>query len=620
MRRFLAVLWILAVLLGSGCALREEPAPSEETAASTPTDPQPVCVSLTAGVRGTIQCLDGRDGRCLAVYRMDTGACKVAVYHLQTGALLGQRTMPDGIYEAELLTDGSVALLNRKTGEAFRYDEKLTQCLRQEPGWGKQWLLEESGELWALDENGAVRCTDLLNGSRQEYQLPGDQEHILIGFGVDRTLIWSAGEEETTAWLDRRTGELTPDLTWNNPALLWQTGSAAVYTGQTELLVWPLDEDEIYLLPDRAGDTLRDLAGRTVLLADDKGYLEILDLWNQTAWRRWEPQCVMTVLTDESLVYAVYANGATDLYRWDYRLDGSSETACACLTVEELETRNRAAAAALRRETGVRIFYGEAGAAFNDPYPSGYLGEAECNPVSIYLALEAVSCFMEGYPPGIFQEMVTEPVTGLELYLSGELSADGDGSVASAYGFSTTMDTTRIVVMNLDLLETRSQSYFEQCLAHEFMHVMEDRIYACIEETGIDYLAYWETFAPEPDAYYYSYFDEDGLEISDPAYTATGEEPGSGQIWFLDSYSRSYPPEDRARILEYLYAGEESMYADMFQEPHIRDKAQYLCAVIRACFPSCAGVETCPWETLVEPVSFSSYAQAVMAYEPLAKG
>ena len=55
----------------------------------------------------------------------------------------------------------------------------------------------------------------------------------------------------------------------------------------------------------------------------------------------------MTVLTDESLVYAVYANGATDLYRWDYRLDGSSETACACLTVEELETRNRAAAAAL---------------------------------------------------------------------------------------------------------------------------------------------------------------------------------------------------------------------------------------------------------------------------------
>ena len=160
---------------------------------------------------------------------MDTGACKVAVYHLQTGALLGQRTMPDGIYEAELRTDGSVALLNRKTGEAFRYDEKLTQCLRQEPGWGKQWLLEESGELWALDENGAVRCTDLLNGSRQEYQLPGDQEHILIGFGVDRTLIWSAGEEETTAWLDRRTGELTPDLTWNNPALLWQTGSAAVY-------------------------------------------------------------------------------------------------------------------------------------------------------------------------------------------------------------------------------------------------------------------------------------------------------------------------------------------------------------------------------------------------------
>ena len=116
MRRFLAVLWILAVLLGSGCALREEPAPSEETAASTPTDPQPVCVSLTAGVRGTIQCLDGRDGRCLAVYRMDTGACKVAVYHLQTGALLGQRTMRMEFTKRSF--DGRLrGSLNRKTGK-----------------------------------------------------------------------------------------------------------------------------------------------------------------------------------------------------------------------------------------------------------------------------------------------------------------------------------------------------------------------------------------------------------------------------------------------------------------------------------------------------------------------
>ena len=59
-----------------------------------------------------------------------------------------------------------------------------------------------------------------------------------------------------------------------------------------------------------------------------------------------------------------------------------------------------------------------------------------------------------------------------------------------------------------------------------------------------------------------------------------------GEVWFLDQLLRSYPLEDRGRILEYLYAGEEGAYAQAFHENPIRDKAQYLCAVIRACFPA----------------------------------
>ena len=64
----------------------------------------------------------------------------------------------------------------------------------------------------------------------------------------------------------------------------------------------------------------------------------------------------------------------------------------------------------------------------------------------------------------------------------------------------------------------------------------------------------------------------------------------------------------------------EGAYAQAFHETHIRDKAQYLCAVIRACFPSCAGADRLPWETLVDPVPFSRYQEAVMTFQPLAKG
>ena len=66
-----------------------------------------------------------------------------------------------------------------------------------------------------------------------------------------------------------------------------------------------------------------------------------------------------------------------------------------------------------------------------------------------------------------------------------------------------------------------------------------------------------ECFTPGEEAYFYSYFDENGVEIQDPTFTLAGRGLEGGEVWFLDSYSRSYPLEDRGRILEYLYAGPE---------------------------------------------------------------
>lgn len=68
-------------------------------------------------------------------------------------------------------------------------------------------------------------------------------------------------------------------------------------------------------------------------------------------------------------------------------------------------------------------------------------------------------------------------------------------------------------------------AYLEQSLAHEFRHVMEDRIEACFREDGIDYLAYWEYFTPGEGAYFYSYFDESGVEVHGPAI------PWQEKIW-----------------------------------------------------------------------------------------
>ena len=232
LKRHLAALLVLAMALCVGCAPQER---QETEITETPAEPtevasasaEPSVVGFSQTVSGVLQSLKSRDGRCLAVYRMDTGACEAALYDLADGELLGLQTLPDSQYEAALLPDGTVALLDGKTGQAFWYDGNLTQSQRQEEGWGSQWLLEDTGYLWALDETGLVRRVNLCNGVRQEYQLPEGEEHALVGFGQDRLLIWSAGEEETTAWLDWRAGELLPDRAWDNAALLWQTGNAA---------------------------------------------------------------------------------------------------------------------------------------------------------------------------------------------------------------------------------------------------------------------------------------------------------------------------------------------------------------------------------------------------------
>ena len=625
MRRWLAVLLVLVLALAGGCTPQELQEPSDSQAEPAPvssalTEPGSAVVRLSQAVSGELQCLKSRGGRCLAVYGVAGNVCEAALYDLQTGELLGMQTLPDGQYEAALLPDGTAVVLDEKTGRALRYDASLSRCLRQEAGWGSQWLLEDTGFLWSLDPCGQVCRVDLCTGTRQEYWLPENEEHALVGFGQDRILIWSAGEEEHTSWLDWRTGEILPDEAWNNGALLWRTGCAAEYTSRDGLWIRPLGEDAVYCFPHREESALWDLTDRQALLVDEPGRLEVWDLWNQKRWSRLEPQCVGATLTEETLLYALEIGGTTRLYRWDYRQETPEETGCERLTIQELEAKNRATAAAVRRRTGIQVYYGQAGVAFQDMGPSGYVGRVEENPVLISIALEAVDHFTRQYPQGMFQEMVTEPVERLELYLSGALAPDGDGSIASAYGFTAKLTPVRVVVMNLDLLGDRSQAFFEQSLAHEFMHVMEDRIYACAVEDEIDYLAYWECFTPGEEAYFYSYFDENGVEIQDPTFTLAGRGLEGGEVWFLDSYSRSYPLEDRGRILEYLYAGPEGAYAQAFEEPHIRDKAQYLCAVIRACFPSCAGADRLPWEMLVDPVPFSQYREAVMAFEPLAKG
>ena len=65
----------------------------------------------------------------------------------------------------------------------------------------------------------------------------------------------------------------------------------------------------------------------------------------------------------------------------------------------------------------------------------------------------------------------------------------------------------------------------------------------------------------------------------DPAYQTYDQKE---RVYFIDSYSKTFPTEDRAVLLGTLMEGEQG--DDLFKCPHITDKLLYYFRAIRACF------------------------------------
>ena len=610
------ILLLLAVLL-AGCVAVPQPSLPAVSPTSPPTEPpDPRGVCIATAIPGALDSLSGAGDYCLVlIHPSSPDPLHLLSWNLRTGSTASLE-LSGRDYTAQVLPNGSAAVLDWSTLSLCVYDSTLSKPLWSRAGKDLQW-----GQLWqdeyfyGISQAGTLVRIRLADGVEEWLTVQEGLSPVFIAACQgDKSLVECTSTQDGSIrrlWVDWTGRESLPET---GPALLSQSwGMDTAYDGKN-LLFRPLGQDTVYVLPGEDDRWILDWEDGTALLCNGHGDLTVWEMRWGKVWRLAETDSWNGVLCNGQVLYAVQDEGTASLFSWDY---SAQEAALSgeVWTAQTLEASNRAAAAAVRRETGMQVHYAAEGAGFNALGDSGYLGEAITDPLVIHLALTELEIFIQSYPQGIFQEMVVAPVTEIQVYLSGPLSPGGEDSLNSAAGFTTVLGDVRILVMNLHYVT--DSLFFRQTMAHEFMHAMEDRIYACEQEDGISYLGYWESFAPAEDAYFYSYFDESGLEVSDPAYTAaSGLLPT--QVSFLDSYSRSYPHEDRARILEYLYAGQDSSYAYLFQGGVIREKAQYLCAVIRVCFPSCQ--EQLPWETLVEPVDFSQYQAAVEAYVPVAKG
>lgn len=232
---------------------------------------------------------------------------------------------------------------------------------------------------------------------------------------------------------------------------------------------------------------------------------------------------------------------------------------------------------------GITLHVGSAG---NDFEIWGYVAQAELDPLEIRHALTLTDSILSRYPEGMLRETYEGMCDGLDLYLCADLYGYASDGLSKAGGATKTGDRT--IVMAIDIYNG-----LETTLPHELSHAFDLRIQSVSDSSGQDWMRLWEGIHSFSKAYAYSY--EDYYRLN--AYTFYGESSQS-RIWFVDSYSRTFPTEDRARIIENLFNPVDDGLPEALQTPHLLEKARFYSYILRQCFPSCAAsTEPLFWET-----------------------
>ena len=213
-------------------------------------------------------------------------------------------------------------------------------------------------------------------------------------------------------------------------------------------------------------------------------------------------------------------------------------------------------AAELSTVYGIEILTGRNATDF---HPWDYVLLPETDEQEILNALEALEQQLQNYPKGML-EVLSRDCGGLHICIVKEIQAkEGSGGIENAKGLQFHIPEGSFIALSQDR---------EYTLYHELCHVIED--YAL---TRTDAWDRWEDLNPLS-------FDYD-LD-----FEANQKRDGSLYLQeenrsFIDTYSMSFPREDRARIMEYAMTEGNGHY---FASPIMQAKLSLLSMGIRQAF------------------------------------
>jgi hypothetical protein len=278
------------------------------------------------------------------------------------------------------------------------------------------------------------------------------------------------------------------------------------------------------------------------------------------------------------------------LHRWDLTQTATDDR-ISCLSSRYTAEKPDYAGLAACRETadtlseqyGVQILLWTDAAAFQ---PWDYTLVPEYQVRVIQEELKKLEEFLSLFPEGFLKKAAERTASGrVQICLVRSILGNEtvDGALQSAVGLQYWDDNT-----NAYLCLSVGQEQLIQNACHEMFHIIESRVM-----TASKLYDDWNNLNPKGFRYDYDYIAN--LDRSDSQWLEGKDRA------FIDTYSMSYPKEDRARIMEYAMSPQNESY---FESETMQKKLRQLCLGIRKAFHLEKSADSFLWEQyLKEPLN-----------------
>ncbi|MGM9658056.1 MAG: hypothetical protein ACI3W9_03600 [Eubacteriales bacterium] len=522
------------------------------------------------------------DGGCVArSYLLSEGAFAEKTVTFSENAIGSQLDNAVGIYDMD---SGSFTVIDGMLNEVYSFRDPSLE------GIIPMYVFTADGEYVAylLFGESSLKSVRLSDGSPKTAEIPAGSLYLRAEW--DGKMLIGSSESECDYTVDIATAEVTETEPRSDIAY-----SRSVYVSSTTYPMMTVDKlgtdlRAMMFATDLKEGYFSDYRSGTLLMGSVYEGLRVYDLCNEIGYSLCdyfdETPISDAYISDTGFVIVRAGYEDKSMYLWDFRASGGTELNAEFLTPGELEQKAEALRQELFDSFGIEVFYGTEG---NDFVSDEYLSKTVTEFNSIYPSLVIIKDTLSLYPDGMIEEMCAGSVKSIDIYLSGGLYSITESGINSAAALTYTYGDTRVLVADID----SNFDLLRQNIVHELMHIADDRISEKETEDGTGYLSGWTELVPPGWNYFYSYHDEYGNEMNDYSYTSSD----GGNFWFVDAYSKSFPTEDRARIMENLVLSyDEGGLNYALDSDNMRMKARYLCVIIRIAFDSARNADTLPWE------------------------